>query len=230
MDFDRLVDEAWPALERVPLEPWTLRHSLGVTKRANSVLVSGLPADLAEAVGEAEKFYAERGGSTVFSLGTSAPAEVDSLLEARGYRLADPTLVMVASPVPGGRPAHEVRIEDHPWPAWLDTWAGVEGRDPEVGGRICAGVPAWYAAVEEDGAPVAVGRGVPQGETLGIYCMATRPGARRRGLARSVLRALVRHAGLASAYLVVTEGNVGARSLYRGEGFEPRGAYHYRVS
>ncbi|GAA2795619.1 hypothetical protein GCM10020219_078620 [Nonomuraea dietziae] len=77
---------------------------------------------------------------------------------------------------------------------------------------------------------MAVGRGVPQGDTLGIYCMATRPGARRRGLARSVLRALIRHAGLASAYLVVTEGNVGARNLYRGEGFEPRGAYHYRVS
>ncbi|GAA2403837.1 GNAT family N-acetyltransferase [Nonomuraea africana] len=230
MDVDRLIDEAWPALDRVPLGPWTLRHSLGVTKRANSVLVTGLPADLSRAVDVAEKFYAGHGLPGVFSLGTDAPAEVDSFLEARGYRLVDPTLVMVAAPAPVGSAAHEVRIEDHPWPAWLDTWAAVEGRDPEVAGQICAGVPAWYAAVEEDGVPLAVGRGVPQGDTLGIYCMATRPSARRRGLARSVLRALVRQAGSASAYLVVTEGNGAARSFYRAEGFEQHGAYHYRVA
>jgi ribosomal protein S18 acetylase RimI-like enzyme len=90
-------------------------------------------------------------------------------------------------------------------------------------------VPAWYAAVEEDGVPVAVGRGVPQGDTLGVYCMATLPAARRRGLARSVLRALVRQCGGSSAYLVVTARNQGARALYGSEGLAVKGEYHYRV-
>lgn len=108
------------------------------------------------------------------------------------------------------------------------------GEDVEVAGRICAGVPALYAAVVEDGVAVSVGRGVPQrqpgsGTTLGLYCMATLPSARRRGLARSVIRALVAASGATSAYLVTTEGNTAAHGLYRGEGFEVAGRYHYRV-
>jgi ribosomal protein S18 acetylase RimI-like enzyme len=129
-------------------------------------------------------------------------------------------------------PVHQVRVEERPWPGWLETWWAVDGRyaeGVEAAERICKGVPALYAAVEEDGRAVAVGRGVPQGETLGIYCMATLPQARRRGLARSVLRALVRGGGARSAYLVTTAPNEAAQALYRSEGFEVRARYHYRV-
>jgi ribosomal protein S18 acetylase RimI-like enzyme len=114
----------------------------------------------------------------------------------------------------------------------METWWAVDGRygdGYEVAERICTGVPAWYGAVEEDGVALAVGRAVPQGDTLGIYCMATRPEARRRGLARTVLRTLVRHAGVGSAYLCVTAANEAAQALYQSEGFEVVGRYHYRV-
>ncbi|WP_431896103.1 GNAT family N-acetyltransferase [Nonomuraea sp. bgisy101] len=231
MDFDRLVDEAWPALERVELDGWTLRHAEGVTKRANSVLVTGTPADLGGAIESAEAFYADRGLPAVFSLGSRAAA-LDPVLEERGYRLVDPVLVMVASSSPGPA-AHEVRIEDAPWQGWLESWWAVDGRygeGMEAAEKICTGVPAWYAAVEEDGVALAVGRGVPQGDTLGVYCMATLPQARRRGLARSVLRALVRHAGLASSYLVTKADNAAGVEFYRGEGFADAGGYHYRVA
>lgn len=231
VDFQWLVHEAWPAYEQREAGGWILRHADGVTKRANSVLAPGMPADVDRAVEDAEKFYADRGLPSVFSV---TGADLDTVLERRGYRLVDPTVVMLApavvSPV-----EHPVRIEDRPWGGWLASWWEVDGRYAEglvAAERIATGVPAWYAAVEEDGVALAVGRGVPQGETLGIYCMATLPRARRRGLARSVLRALVRRGvenGATSSYLVTMASNAAATDFYRGEGFTESGSYHYRV-
>jgi ribosomal protein S18 acetylase RimI-like enzyme len=230
VDYDLLVHEAWPAFEQREHDGWILRYAGGVTKRANSVLPLGRPVDLAGAIEAAEAFYADKSQRSVFSVGPGALAGLDGALDARGYELVDPTVVMVSGEV--AAPVHPVRIEDLPWPEWMETWWAVDGRyggGAEVAERICTGVPALYAAVEEDGRAVAVGRGVPQGDTVGIYCMATLPQARRRGLARSVLRTLVQASGARSAYLAVTAGNEAAQALYRSEGFEPRGGYHYRV-
>ncbi|MEV4107927.1 GNAT family N-acetyltransferase [Nonomuraea sp. NPDC049695] len=247
MNFDLLVHEAWPAYEQHAHDGWVFRHAGGVTKRANSVLALGEPADLGGAIEAAEAFYRQRGQRCVFSLGLNATPGLDEELERRGYELVDPTVVMAGSPT-AGPPAYQVRIEDRPWGGWLEAWWAVDGRYRsgfEDAERICTGVPAWYAAYEEDGVALAVGRAVPQGDpvnapgtgvsgmsrgdTLGIYCMATLPQARRRGLARAVLRALVRHADTESAYLVTTAANLTAQALYRGEGLEIAGRYHYRV-
>jgi ribosomal protein S18 acetylase RimI-like enzyme len=231
VDFDLLVHEAWPAYEQRSYDGWILRHAGGATKRANSVLPLGSPADLAGAIAEAETFYAGRGLPCVFSIGLGATPGLDGELAARGYQVVDPSVIM-AGQVARGPVLDKVRVEERPWREWLETWWAVDGRYgiglPEAE-RICTGVPAWYAAVEEDGVPVAVGRGVPQGDTLGVYCMATLPRARRRGLARSVLRALVRHFDGTSAYLVVTSRNQGARALYGSEGLAVQGEYHYRA-
>ncbi|MGP3912158.1 GNAT family N-acetyltransferase [Nonomuraea sp. 10N515B] len=230
-----LVHEAWPAYEQLVCDGWVLRYAGGVTKRANSVLALGRPVDLGEAIQRAERFYRERGQRCVFSVGLGATPGLDEELEVRGYELVDPTLVMAAGslrPEVLGEAEREVRIEERPWRGWLETWWAVDGRfgsGLEEAERICTGVPAWYGAYEEGGVALAVGRAVPQGGTLGIYCMATRPEARRRGLARTVLRALARHAGTDSAYLVTTAPNQAAQALYRGEGFEIAGRYHYRV-
>ncbi|MFI7130531.1 GNAT family N-acetyltransferase [Nonomuraea sp. NPDC050153] len=240
MNFDLLVHEAWPAYEQRIHDGWVLRYAGGVTKRANSVLPLNAPADLNGAIEAAEAFYGERGQRCVFSLGPGSTPGLDEELERRGYELVDPTVIMAGSPA-APPPAHKVRIEDRPWQGWLETWWAVDGRYGtgfEDAERICTGVPAWYAALEEDGVALAVGRAVPQADTsggssqsdtLGIYCMATLPEARRRGLARAVIRALVRHAGAKSAYLVTTAPNLAAQALYRGEGFEIAGRYHYRV-
>lgn len=234
MNVDLLVHEAWPAYEQHAHDGWVLRYAGGVTKRANSVLPLSVPADLGAAVAAAETFYGERGQRCAFSIGTSAPAGLDAELERRGYDLVDPTVVMTLARGrgPAAAPGRVVRVEERPWPGWLETWWSVDGRYGggfEEAERICTGVPALYAAVEEDGVALAVGRGVPQDGTLGVYCMATRPEARRRGLARAVLRALLREGAAPSAYLVTTRANVAAQAVYRGEGFEITGGYHYRV-
>ncbi|MEO3873070.1 GNAT family N-acetyltransferase [Nonomuraea sp. B12E4] len=243
MNFDLLVHEAWPAYEQHVHEGWVLRYAGGVTKRANSVLALTIPQDLDGAIGAAEAFYRERGQRCVFSMGSNSAPGLEDELARRGYGQVDSTIIMAGTPRldsangdgngGGDRGGGSgVRIAERPWPGWLETWWTVDGRFDsavEVAERICTGVPAWYAAYEEDGMALAVGRGVPQGDTLGIYCMATLPQARRRGLARKVLRALMRHGGTNSAYLVTTAPNQAAQALYRSEGFETAGRYHYRA-
>jgi N-acetylglutamate synthase len=236
--FDRLVDEAWPAPCRTESGGWIFRHAGGVTKRANSVLPLGERGDLPQAVEEAESFYADLGLPCVFSVGGGATEGLDAELANRGYRLVDQTLVMTAA-IPGGsHGAGEAAIEVAPSERWLSTWWEVDGgRHPDGGetsarewaGRILRGVEAGYASL---GKGSAVGRAVPQGEWLGVYCMAVLPAARRRGLGGSVLRALLAWGGghgADRAYLVVTEKNAAARALYESEGFGVAGRYHYRV-
>ncbi|MEV5830015.1 GNAT family N-acetyltransferase [Spirillospora sp. NPDC052242] len=230
--MDELVAAAWPAPTVHHIDGWRLRHADGVTKRANSVLALAEPDDVDRAVARAEEFYTGFGLPTVFSISSqSRPARLDAYLDERGYTLVDPTLAMVRDlgDVPPGRDG--VRVADVPSDAWLDLWWSVDGRHgaarPEVAEKILTGVPAGYASLD-----AAVGRAVPQGEWLGVYAMAVAPDARRRGLGRRVLRALLawgREQGCRRAYLVVVEGNAAARALYAGEGFTEKGGYHYRV-
>ncbi|MBO2438421.1 GNAT family N-acetyltransferase [Actinomadura nitritigenes] len=230
-DLDGLVAAAWPARSVQDIGGWLLRHADGVTKRANSVLPLDAPQDLDAALARAELFYGERGLPAVFSLSERArPEGLDAVLEARGYEIVDPTLAM-AAPIAGPYERDGVEIASEPSPGWLDVWWAVDGRYDHqlpVATEILTGVPAGYASL--DG--VAVGRGVPQGEWLGIYAMAVAPEARRRGLGRRVLRALLgwgREQGCERAYLVVVERNAAARAMYAAEGFTESGGYHYRV-
>ncbi|WP_248958779.1 GNAT family N-acetyltransferase [Sphaerisporangium perillae] len=236
MDFETLVHHAWPAPHQEALGGWTLRYADGVTKRANSILPWGEPEDLDKAIDAAERFYADRGVPCVFSVGLRAPSGLDGFLAGRGYRLVDDTMFMAAAlDGPASPVAHRVTIAEEPSEDWLATWWAVDGRFGQglaTAERIVRGVPAGYAAVEEEGRPVAVGRSVLQGGMLGIYCMATVPEARRRGLGRSVLRALLaggRARGATGAYLSVLARNSAAISMYSAEGFTASGRYHYRV-
>ncbi|MGI8331509.1 GNAT family N-acetyltransferase [Actinomadura scrupuli] len=233
--FDELVDGAWPAAYAEPIGGWRARYAEGVTKRANSVLCTGDPGEVTTAIEAAERFYAGRGLPAVFQVsGAARPPRLDGLLAGRGYTLVDPTLVMVRE-LQHTRPDSRVVIGDAPTPRWLGLWWSVDGRygtGLPAAERILTGVPAWYASIEEDGALLATGRAVPQGEWLGIYAMTVAPAARRRGLGREVLRALLargRDQGRTRAYLAVVESNTAARALYEREGFRIAGRYHYRV-
>jgi ribosomal protein S18 acetylase RimI-like enzyme len=84
----------------------------------------------------------------------------------------------------------------------------------------------------DDGRPAAVGRlALPPGGTGGLYCMVTRPDARRNGHATRILQALLREGdarGLSGYWLLVMASNAGARELYARAGFQAAGRYLYR--
>lgn len=165
------------------------------------------------------------------------------------------------APAAGGdapEPGAGVEIGEHPSAEWLDLWWSVDGRggaaELQAARAILTGCPALYALVrDDDGGPAAVGRlavvpggtagsggaglpgaaGVPGGAGSwgGLYCMATRPDARRRGYATRVQQALFSAGaarGLAGYWLLVMASNTAARELYSRAGFCEVSRYCYR--
>ncbi|MBW8870769.1 MAG: GNAT family N-acetyltransferase [Leifsonia sp.] len=237
--LDRLADRGWPALEREPLQGWTLRASSGVTNRANSVLASGPVDDLETAVDAAERWYADRSLPTVFQVTSASPPALAEVLRRRGYRDHSLTDILVAerSTVAAESQVTEspaVRITDHPDEGWLDTWWSVDGRggavERTVAARILTGGPALYAAHGDPAAPDSVARLALVDEWGGLFAVATRSGARRRGLARALVHALSTAShehGIRGLWLQVLARNAPAHALYASLGFRPASRYAY---
>ena len=87
--IERAALRAWPPRETARDDGWLLRADGGGTRRVNSVqtLVFAADSDLDRTVARVESWYAFRGLPACFQLtDRSAPARLDAMLGARGYR------------------------------------------------------------------------------------------------------------------------------------------------
>ncbi len=120
-------------------------------------------------------------------------AALNAVLDEEGFTRQSETLILVRG-AGGDAPAPDAGVElsAQPTEEWLRLWWSVDGRgDGEslaTARGILEGCRSLYALVrDDDGVPAAVGRlAVPPGgadSRGGLYCMATRPDARRRGYA-----------------------------------------------
>lgn len=86
---------AWPAPRNAVVGDWLLRSAAGYTKRANSANALQPTARLTlPLLREIEAHYARQQLPCIFRLSPLADASVDALLQAQGYRLVDPSLLM----------------------------------------------------------------------------------------------------------------------------------------
>jgi ribosomal protein S18 acetylase RimI-like enzyme len=247
--IEQLAANAWPAATVQLVDGWLLRHTSGVARRrSNSALpppgaACASAAQRAQVLDLAERFYARRSQPTVVQV---SPAELhdqlDLELAARGYRRQAPTLVLTAPihRVPVSAPttwALAVSVADTASPRWLAAWSAIEARpDAAATNQLILariGPPAGYVTATHDGDVVGVGMLVVERGWAGVFCMATRPQARRRGVATAVLQHAAGWAadqGAHHLYLQVEEHNLPALRLYRRFGFQPSHRYHYRVA
>lgn len=241
-ELEHAAFAAWPAERVSELDGWRLRYMREVTRRANSVWpVSGSEksdAELHAQVERAEAFYKKLGASQVlFQMTPLAAPNLESVLEARGYRVDAPVAIQVAplSNVIQLTPRGNACIELTPSPGFLevavqrgrfkDTREEFLGLLQRVQGRT------GFASVEVESGSIAGGLGVCDGELMGVFNMVTLPEARRRGAASTLLGALCRwgeRRGAKYAYLQVERDNVPAMKLYARYGFEEVYGYHYR--
>jgi ribosomal protein S18 acetylase RimI-like enzyme len=248
-----VMDAAWSCAESASLGEWRLRWAWGISRRANSVLVSGDPGTaLASAVDGAEGFYRDRGLPPCFQLWeSSAPAALREELERRGYTgdvaatdvLAAPLSSLGEAPgggqVDGGWSCDE---DEEASPDWWSVYAGVSRHRAPAGRDVARAhletllrprAAAVFVTAHRAGEPAAVGQGVAQDRWLAVQGVATRPEHRRRGGARAVLRALgtwgSRH-GCTHACLAVVGSNQPAQALYRRMGFAAVDRYAYWVA
>ncbi|WP_283135343.1 GNAT family N-acetyltransferase [Rhizohabitans arisaemae] len=228
---------AWPAPVIREHRGWLFRCTPGVSrKRSNSALPPLQPALELDAVGS---FYRDRGMPSQVQV---SPAEhhreLDALLEARGYRLGGETVVLKAATdtvIAATAATLTADVADDPH-RWLDAFAELDGSTDAflVGQEIISRIPAPVAflSVVRDGRVDGLGLFAADSGWAGVFCMVTRPEARRRGVATTLLGAGARWAstqGIQRMYLQVEKDNEAARRLYAGIGFTHSHSYHYRT-
>ncbi|KIS27201.1 GCN5 family acetyltransferase [Arthrobacter sp. SPG23] len=248
--LEALMDAAWPASDREESGGWALRAAAGVTQRANSIWPRSEPAgtshDRMANLRDAPAWYRRRRLPVIFQVfDDSRSAALNAILDEEGFTRQSETLILVrdAGAVPASAdetPDAGVELSTEPSGEWLQLWWSVDGRGGEdslaTARGILEGCRSLYALVrDDDGVPAAVGRlalpSVGEGSRGGLYAMATRQDARRRGHATRILRSLLREGdarGLNGYWLLVTAANAGAQTLYARSGFAEAGRYYYR--
>ncbi|WP_454051407.1 GNAT family N-acetyltransferase [Cellulomonas sp. Marseille-Q8402] len=237
-----LVEAAtWVPVSTEVVDGWRLGLSGGFTRRANSALPLGTPADLPATLDRVEARYAEAGQPAVVRICSAATGGLAGVLADRGYAETAVTDVLVrdlAALPPGRVLAPEgvrLAVADRPDDAWLTGWLGVKAHgspvDRELARRVLLGSPALYlAAAGPDGRVLGVLRAALADGWTGLACLAVAEDARRRGLGRLLTRAGLRAAaerGARRAFLQVEAANQAAADLYAAEGFRPAERYAY---
>jgi len=229
---------AWPAAQQLLFDGWVARLSDGYTKRANSALLLYPQPESAsdETLARIERLYQSQGLPVIFRLlSFTTPADLDSRLGAKGYRAADPTLVMSA--------AIDTTLEQEPSVRELDLETGIDaharmnGLPAEIlpGHRaILERIPGslgFYGLYERDEL-VACGLSVVDGQLVGLFDIVTDPAHRRKGYAARLVRGVLANAGEQGAtggYLQVISKTAPAVALYESLGFAESYRYGYRI-
>lgn len=237
LDLEQRALSSWPALETVIVGGWALRFTGGYTKRANSANALSPSGTFEAVLAEAERFYASRNVPPIFRLSPLAPKTCDAVLESRGYRHFDLSLVMVA-PLGAGSATTDVQILEEPIPEWLAGFAeanavGAEHR--RIHEAIIRAVPrpAAFATLLHAGQPVAFGFGTRERGMIGLFDIVVMPAWRGKGHGKAIVEALLawgRLQGAKQSWLQVRADNEVALRLYKSLGFVEAYCYHYRIS
>jgi len=237
--------------EQLDLDGWLLRRLPGKAKRARCVnaLTEGKHS-LDEKLAACARLYREAGLPLYVRLTPfSAPSALDAALHARGWRLHDPTRVLV-HPALAQLPHIDAPADVVEQAAEASTYAAavgaLRGSSP---GEIAAHAlrlrasPAPYTGWiwREAGAVPAASPGpvlacaqvARDGALAGLYDVFTAAPARGRGLATALCARVLRQAHAAGAgvgYLQVDAGNAAALKVYERLGFVDVYGYHYRLA
>ncbi|WP_123379604.1 GNAT family N-acetyltransferase [Pseudokineococcus lusitanus] len=252
-DLEAALALAWQAPSVARDGRWLLRSAGDRTRRASSVLALGGPGtdDLDAAVHAAGAWQRARGSTPRFQLprATGAPAgraaradaaallevsRLDAVLAARGWPLVSPTTVLTGRTgrvldAVAGRGDAGVRLTPVPDAAWTALVRPGAPDDPVTAGLLVSAPEQVFAAVDGPGGAAAVGRLALADGWAVLTDLVVAPAARRRGLARAVVGALLGAAGdLPGVALQVADGNAPARALYAGLGLAEHHRYAYR--
>ena len=88
---------AWPAVHTKQVEGWVFRAAFGFSKRANSVTPISPRVEVTEIKSRMGEFYGEKELPVIVKITPLAPLHTDQQCEAFGYRLVDPSIVMIAN-------------------------------------------------------------------------------------------------------------------------------------
>lgn len=242
--YEELQCNAFPALQDVRYDGWSVRFGGGFTYRvncANPMYPEYLPAG--EKVEYVEALYRNSGLSmSIFKLHEGMDREqLDACtkrLDERGYATERDGNIFVCDlgdyPRPLGTP---VTVSGHMTDGWLDgflTMNGTADSQRPAASSMLKNIhyPIAAASIVEDEKMIACGLGVIERGHVGLYDIYVDAACRRRGLGRDICTAIMNYGkeqGCSTAYLQVLSDNHGARALYRQLGYTETYEYWFRT-
>ena len=234
--LEEIGAKTWPARTTERLHGWLLSMDDGLTRRANSVLPIGWDDGprVGERIAEVELRYQDHGLNPCFKMTRAVlPADLDDLLDRRGYRAEGHSLVLTTTPDAAKvSPGPPVDLSSDATTDWLGClWPGHTDDDRWIGiVRRIAG-PKAFALVRVDGETAGTALASVEDGWACITAVHTRPRFRRRGVGRALVAALADWAGPLGAgiFLQVEADNDAALRLYASVGFASAYGYHYRT-
>ena len=181
---EELAARGWPAAETLRADGWLLRHTPSLTRRRSN---SALPVGGATATWHCRGLLrAPRGSRARAGLPRRGVDEPRLRAGRRGWSSEGPTDVLVADsatvlarPQPG-----EVALAERPDAGWVAAWAACEERpDADMHAREVLARIEPATAYARAGGDLGVGLAVCERGWAGLFCVATAPSARRRGIA-----------------------------------------------
>jgi len=244
MDMIRKIEKismnAWPALETVRYDGWTLRFADGVTKRSNSVNpINGSTLDIETKIAHCESLYRCRNLPACFKLTEAVfPPDLDSILGSRGYSREFEISVQLADLKTAGTGIDDrVLISENTDEEWIYNLIRMDGMSPFNGAVIRKiiekiALPKCVVTLTSDGAAAGCGLGVVEGQYIGLFEIVIDPAHRNKGLGEVLIRNMQnwgRGQGAETAYLQVLADNAPAIRLYEKTGFSEVYRYWYRI-
>jgi GNAT superfamily N-acetyltransferase len=240
--FEELSLNSWPSLQTLLFDGWVLRFANGFTKRSNSIsplFSSGL--NPGEKIRYCENLYQNLGLDTVFKM-TSAvyPANLDEILEAKGYIINSPTSVQILDLSDCQvSPLKKAILSSHFTDEWLSDFCrlvNLEEKHQSTLKKILTNIvtPTCFACLgeSEEKDTISCGLGVLQDKYFALYDIVTAANSRNRGFGKQVVLNLLnwgKEKGARTVYLHVMLNNEPALRLYSQLGFKEIYRYWYRI-
>ncbi len=224
------LEATWPAGAVVRQGSWCLRDGEGGGKRVSAATATG-PVSEGE-IAQAEAGMQAKGQKPLFMI-RQADAALDAQLEAVGYRVVDPTDILVC-------PVCRLTVVPMPRVTAFTIWEPLAiMREIWAAGGIGPERLAVMSRVEAKTAIFARNRDKPagvgfvglSGRIAMVHAVEVLPEQRRQGVAGWIMRAAAFWAetqGAETLAVLATRANGGAQALYSALGFVKAGQYHYR--
>ncbi|WP_370274498.1 GNAT family N-acetyltransferase [Pararhodobacter marinus] len=221
------LEASWPPASSASAGPFRRRDGAGGGTRTSATVLDGAFSEAAlDALGPDPLFQIRPGV-------TEGQKALDQALEARGYRIVDPTVLMTA-------PIETIAEKPRPitlpviWPPLAihrRIWETAQVGPERIAVMYRAADPKTAAIARIRDKPAGVGFvSVHEGIAM-LHALYVEPPFRREGVGRDMVRGLAWWAqqnGAQTFALAVVAANTGARALYTALGMSEVAAYHYR--
>ena len=242
--YEELQCNAFPALQNVMYDGWSVRFGGGFTYRvncANPMYPEALPAR--DKVQYVESLYRQSGLSmSIFKLHEGMDsAQRDActaVLDEMGYATErDGNIFVCDLKSFDQKSATQVTVSGDMTDKWLNgflTMNGTIDAQRAAASTMLKSIhyPIAAASITESGNMVACGLGVLERGHVGLYDIYVDANCRRRGLGRDICAAIMQYGkenGCDTAYLQVLSDNHGARTLYHQLGYFETYEYWFRT-